>query len=255
MSSLTSVGCFFLDTNVVLSDILKENTPRIEKLKKDSGFHNIPCYISDSVKKESYKKVEETCNFLGEVVRETIKYSLLESRKKRNIPPTDRMTSDDIKALEDLFSYYHSAVRTTKVGLPSPIAAIEEWTIAFLGDQLDNGVTIDINQFLIELLKNLLALTSSIENLYDDLVTFQRGFLKMKNVTVHAPTIGALQKIGIHKPDCYHIASAISHQTSSKEKTVFVTLDFATILNKRHLIWRRVDIECCDPLYALHHLV
>lgn len=255
MSSLTSVGCFFLDSNIILSEILKQNTPRVEKLKKDSDFHNIPCYISESVEKESYRKVEETCDFLGKVVRETIGYHLLESRSRKGIPPTAPITSDDIKALEDLFSGYYSTLKTAKVGMPSPVALIEEWAISFLGEKLDKGVAINVNGFLVELVKALLALTSSIEDLYDDLVTFEKGFITTKSVTPDASKCLALQKIGIHKPDYNHIAGAISHQTKSKEKTIFVTLDFATILNKRHLIWRRLKIECCDPLYALHHLV
>lgn len=255
MSSSTSVGCFFLDTCIILSDILRENTPRIEKLKQDSSFHAVPCYISDSVENESYKKVKETCIFLGDVVRETMRYSLLDSRGKRNIPPTAPMDSNDVKVLEDLFSYYHNAVRTTKIGLPSPVSEIEEWAISFLGEKLDKGVAIDVNQFLLELVKNLLKLTSSIEDLYDDLVTFQRSYVKKKSVTVDASTINQLQAIGVHEPDYYHIASAISYQTNSKEKTVFVTLDYTSILDKRYKIRKQLRIECCDPLYALHHLV
>ena len=165
------------------------------------------------------------------------------------------MDSDDIKVLENLFDYYHNAMRTTKVGLPSPVSEIEEWTISFLGEKLDKGVAIDVNQFLLELVKNLLKLTSSIEDLYDDLVTFQRSYVKKKSLTVDASTINHLQAIGVHDPDYYHIASAISHQTSSNEKTVFVTLDYVSILRRRYTIRKQLKIECCDPLYALHHLV
>ena len=255
MSSSTSVGCFFLDTCIILSEILKEKTPRIEKLKNDSSFHNIPCYISDSVEKESYEKVQETCTFLGNIIRDTIKYSLLESRRKRNVLPTAPMNSDDIKVLEELFSYYYGALKITKVGLTSPVSAIEEWTISFLGEQLDKGVAIDISQFLVELIKKLLTLTSSIEDLYDELVTFQRSFIKKKNVVVDASIINTLQGIGIHKPDYYHIGSAFDHQIKSKEKTIFVTLDYISILKNRDLIRKQLAIECCGPLYALHHLV
>lgn len=148
MSTSTPVGCFFLDTCIILSDILKENTLRIEKLKKDASFHKIPCYISDSVRQESYEKVQQTLNFLGNVIRQTIKYHLEDSRKKHGIPITDSMTSNDIKSLEDLFGIYHNFVRTTRIGLASPVALIEEWTIPFVGKKLDEGVAIDINQFL-----------------------------------------------------------------------------------------------------------
>ena len=255
MSSSTSVGCFFLDTNIILSDILKENTPRIEKLKKDSSFHNIPCYVSDSVEKESYGKVQQTSNFLGKVVRETIQYHMLDSRKKRGVPLTDPMTSDDVKALEDLFSAYHDAIKMTRIGLLSPVSLIEEWTISFLGEKLDQRVTITISEFMRELVKGLLKLTSSFEDLYDDLVTFQRGFVKTKNITLDSRIVFSVKNLGIHEPDCDHIVSALTHQTSTGEKTVFVTLDFSSILDKRHEIVEHLGIECCDPLYALHHLV
>jgi len=255
LSRSTSIGCFFLDTCIILSEILKENTSRIEKLKKDSNFHNIPCFISNSVKQESYEKVKQAANFLAETVRDTIQYSLLESRRKRNIPPEDPIISDDIKALEELFSYYHNAVRTTKKGLPSPVSILEEWAITYLGEMLDKGVALKIPQFLLELIKMLLKLTSSLEDSYDQLVTFERGFLKIKSEILDANAITALQNLGIHKPDYLHLASAFSHQTSTNEKTVFVTLDFASILNKRHLIKKNLKMDCCDPLYALHHLV
>lgn len=255
MSKPTSVGCFFLDTCIILSDILKENTARIEKFKKNVSFHSISCYITGSVKQEICKKVQETSDFLGNTVRETIRYHLEDSRRKRNISLKDPMTSEDIKALEDLFAYYHNAVRTTKVALPSPVELIEEWTISFLGEKLDEGVVITIEEFLKELIKKLLELTSYIEDLYDDIVTFQKSFVKIKNVTLDSRIVGELQALGLHKPDCEHIAGAIIHQAETKEKTVFVTLDFNSILCKRDLLRKHFEIECCDPLYALHHLI
>lgn len=244
-----------MDTCIVLSEILKENASRIEKLKKDSNFHNIPCFISNSVKEESYEKVKQAASFLAETVRDTIQYSLLESRRKRNVPPEDPIISDDIKALEDLFSYYHNAVRTTKKALPSPVSILEEWVVTYLGEMLDKGVALKIPQFLLELIKTLLRLASSLEDSYDHLVTFERGFLKIKSEILDANAITAVQDLGFHKPDYLHLASSLSHQTSEDEKTVFVTLDFASILIKRHLLKKNLKIDCCDPLYALHHLV
>jgi len=255
LSNPSPIGCFFLDTCVILSDILKENTPRIEKLKKDVNLHNIPCYISDSVKQEIYEKIKQTSDFLGKVIRETIKFHLEDFRKRNKIPLTDPMTSNDIKALEDLFSYYYNALKITKVGLQNPISLIEEWTISFLGEQLDKGVKINIKQFLRELIKKLLELTSYIEDLYDELITFQRKFVKVKNITLDSRIVLVVKSIGIHKKDCDHIASAVTYQIREREKVVFVTLDFSSILEKRHLIQKQLDLECCDPLYALHHLV
>jgi rubrerythrin len=255
LSSAGSAGCFFLDTSVVLSRILGQNTQRIEKLKNDSGSHNIPCYVSNSVQQEIEKKVRQTSDFLGNVVRETIKYHLEESRKNRNVPVSDPLTSNDILALEDLFYYYYNAQKKTKVGLTPPIASIEEWTISFLAENLDKGVKIDINSFLRQLVKGLLTLTSEIEELYNDLITFQKGFVKVKSVILDDRIVSAVETLGIHKPDSNHIASAIIHQTETNEKSVFVTSDFGSILDQRETLLRQFRIECCDPLYALHHMI
>jgi predicted hydrocarbon binding protein len=165
------------------------------------------------------------------------------------------MTSGDIKALENLFSYYHNAVRTTKVALPKPVDLIEEWTISFLDEKLEKGTAITINDFLKELVKKLLELTSYIDDLYDNLVIFQKGFFKVKNVAVDSRIVNELQDIDLHISDCEHIASAITHQTETKEKTVFVTLDYQSILYRRDNIRRKFNLDCCDPLYALHHLL
>lgn len=255
MTSPSPFGCFFLDTNIILSDILKENTPRIEKLKKDSSFHGISCYITDSIEKESYEKVQQTSDFLGSTVRETIRYYMLESRKKRGIPLADPITSDDVKTLEDLFAAYHDAIRTYRLGLSSPVSLIEEWAVSFLGNKIDQRVSITINQFLIELVKTLLKLISSLEDSYDDLVKYQRGFVKVRNITLDSRIVSSVKNLDIHKPDCDHIAGALIHQTSTGEKTVFVTLDFRSILTKRCVIVAQLGLECCGPLYAVHHLV
>ena len=238
----------------MLSSILGQNTQRVEQLKKDSSSHKSPCYICDSVQEEISKKVKETSDFLGNVVREIMKYQLEECRKKRNVPLSDPMTTSDILALEDLFYYFYDNQRKTKFGLTAPIALIEEWTIPFLADILDKGIKIDIEGFLRELVKSLLKLTSEIGDLYDDLVTFQRGFVKTCSVTTDSRIVSAVEMLGIHKPDSDHIASAIIHQTGMKEETIFVTFDFKTILDFRDELRKQYGMECCDPLYALHHI-
>jgi len=247
-------GCFFLDTCIILSDILNEQSSRINKLKSDSSFHKIACHISDSVKDETYEKVRQTSDFLGSIVRETIRYHLEEIRNKNGIPLTNPMDSSDIKALEDLFTYYQNAIRTTSIGLSNPISLIEEWTISFLGEQFDKGAIITIDHFLTELVKKLLTLTSSIEDSYDDLVTFQKRYVTIKNIIVDSRIASSIENLGIHKPDSLHIASAISHQASTGQKVVFVTLDFHSILDKKDLLKEQANLLCCDPLYALYHL-
>ena len=106
-----------------------------------------------------------------------------------------------------------------------------------------------------ELVKRLLKLISSFEDSYDDLVKYQRGFIKIKNITPDSLLVSSVKNLGIHKPDCDHIAGAFTHQTNKREKVVFVTLDFSSILNKRYDIAKKFGLDCCGPLYAVYHLV
>lgn len=255
LSTRSSIGCFFLDTCVLISDILNENSPRIEKFKRDIDSHGIPCYFSDSVEREIEKKVKDTTDFLGKAIKDTISIHLEDSRERRRIPVSDPMTNDDIKALEELFFGFQSAVRSTSFALPNPLSLVEEWVISYLSEKLDKGITITISDFVMELVKSILRLTSSIQDSYDYLVTFEKSYIKKKTVPLDARLTSSIETLGIHTPDSDHIASAIISQGVGKEKTVFVTLDFSTILSKRDNIWTNFKIECCDPLYALHHLV
>ena len=239
----------------MISEILNENNPRIAKLKRDIDSHGIHCYVSDSVEKETAKKIKETTDFLGNAIKDVVLIYLEESRRNRRIPVFDPLTNDDVKALEELFYGYQSAIRTTGIALPNPLTLIEEWVVSYLSDKLDEGTSITIADFGKELVKSVLQLSGNIQNLYDYLVTFEKSFIKKKSVALDSRITSAIERLGVHAPDSDHVASAILNQGITKEKTVFVTLDFSTILSVRDSIRMNHDLECCDPLYALHHVV
>jgi hypothetical protein len=251
----SSIGCFFLDTCILISEILNENNPRIQKLKKDAAFHDVRCYVSDSVEKETEKKVKETTDFLGNAIKDTLCIHLVESRKGRKIPIPDPMTNDDIKALEELFYGFQTAVRKSGIALPNPLSSIEEWVISYLSEKLDEGRKIGIDEFAVDLVKSILKLTGSIQDSYDYLISFEKGFVKKRSVILNPKTVYDVDMLGVHNLDSEHIASAVENQRNSSEKTAFVTLDFSTILSKCDNIRTTLGIECCDPLYALHHLL
>jgi hypothetical protein len=256
LSLKSPAGCFFLDSNILIPEILTQNNVRIWKLKKDASSHKIPCYFSDSVKVETEKKVRDTTDFMGKAIKDTLVVQLEDSRTKRGIPLSDPLTVQDIKALEDMFYGFHGIARTQRT-LTDPISLIEEWVISFLAEKLDKGISITIPDLGRELVKSVLKLTVNIQESYDNLVTFEKGFVNKKNVLVDSrmvKTVADLELLGIHAPDSDHVASAIMNQILSSEKTVFVSLDFSTILNKRDTIRMNFRIECCDPLYAIHHL-
>lgn len=256
MSTPTSVGCFFLDCNIILSDILKQSTSRIEKLKQDAEFHRIQCYISNSVKDEINEKVQRTCDYLGRIVRDVIRTELVEDRTKKGVSLESQMTSDDVKVLERLFSSMQDAARMTRIPLIPAISIVEEWAISYLGEKFDKGEAVNIHDFEVELTKKLLETSSSIQDPYDYIVEFERAYVKTKTLSPDPTVLSALQSVGMHKPDDLHVASAFRYQTDTGEKTVFVTLDYETILARRFVILNKlgIAIECCDPLYALHHL-
>lgn len=255
MGNPISDGCFFVDTCVIFSEILKENRARIEKFKKDIDNHSVPCYISASVNRECEEKLETTLDFLGNVIRDSINGALEESRSNRGISMAPPMTSDDIIALDELFRAFQYAARTTQqTPLLSPVSIIEEWVVTFLNKKMEDGTQFGVAEFIFELVKSLLTLTSSIQDPYDELVTFEGKFIKKIEVAIDTPIVNALRRIGIHDPDTTHIAGAVSHQGESHEKVVFVTFDYGSIISFREEIERLVRIACCDPLYAIYYL-
>lgn len=253
MTTTQSSGCFILDTSVLLSEILKENTARVDKLKSDAAFYRVPCYMSNSVKQECSDKVQKTTNFLGTTVRDVIKIELENARNKNGIPLTSPMTSSDVLVLEELFLAFNYAARATKMALPSPLADVEEWAITYLGEQLQKGAAIDVPTFMTELVKKLLKVTSLVINQYDELVTFQKGFASTLNLALNPATVNSMLQLGLHDPDATHIAYAADNKTKNNQRTVFVTLDYDSI-SKKHVLKKLHGIACCDPLYAIHEL-
>lgn len=255
VQSPISGACFFVDTCVIFSEVLKENRARIEKFKKDIANHSVPCYIAASVNRECEEKLETTLDYLGNMVRDSVNGALEESRNNRGISITAPMTTEDMIALDELFRALQDIARTIRpIPLLNPVSVIEEWVVTFLQKKLEEETQLGVPEFILELVKGLLTLTSSIQDPYDELVTFERKFIKKIATAVDNPIINALRRIGIHDPDTTHIASAVNHQIESHEKTVFVTFDYRSIISMREEIERQVRIVCCDPLYAIYYL-
>ncbi len=256
MSAKRPTGCFFLDSSILIPEILALNNARIRKLKKDVLSHKIDCYFSESVRVETEKKVTDTINFLGNAIKNTLVLQLESSRRMHGISLSDPITNDDILDLEEFFYSYHGVARALRT-LTDPVSLVEEWIISFLSDKLDKGNTVTISDLANELVTSVLRLSVGIQDSFDFLVTFEKSFVKKKIIPVDprlVRIIASLQAIGIHSPDSDHIANATMNQILSLEKTVFVTLDFSTILNQRGNIIAAHGIMCSDPLYALHHL-
>ena len=139
-----------------------------------------------------------------------------------------------------------------------PTSSVEEWMIIYISEKLEKGEKITLAELERELVVKVLKMAKTIQNSFDNLVTLGNGFFKKKVVPYDSrlpSIIYSLKSIGIHSPDCDHIAKAGVYQRSSGNTVVFVTLDFKTILNNRLRIKNTENILCCDPLYAFHYLL
>jgi hypothetical protein len=248
--------CFFLDANIVISEILNENDERVLKLEGESKLYKIPCYISDTVKNEILRKVINTENFLGKALNETVKVALTDDRTKRKAPLDAPMDYCDIKALEELFSVCHGTAKSRKTCLMGPLNEIEVWAIKFISEELNQGKSLSIEKFIVELTKALLKSTSQIHDVYEYLVEFEKGHIKIKSVPVdkqidHYSRLA--EGFDIHYPDSLHIAVAYIYQLTKHEKVVFVTRDYGIINEKSGLWQHKMFLEISDPLYAICH--
>jgi predicted nucleic acid-binding protein len=248
--------CFFLDANIVISEILNENNPRILKFIEDSKVHKIPCYISDSVKNEVAGKVDRTTNYLGNIIRQTVKAALDDNRTRRRVPLDAPMDFQDVSALEELYSVSHGTARSRGSCLVGPLTEVEQWSIKFIADKLNKGDKFTIDEFVLELTKILLATTSVIDDIYDNLVEFEKGHIKTKYIPID-PSVRHLAHIAegydIHYPDSIHVACAFTYQITKNEKVVFTTQDYGIINHKQDLWHHRIKVEISHPLYAIYH--
>lgn len=234
---------------MIISEILGQTVGRINKLKKDVADQDlVACFFSDSIKTECDRKMNQTIDFIGETLKESIETCLLQRRRTDPKIPLD---CRDILDLEDVFMIWRMSARGGP--LISPVEAIEEWAITFLGEKVIQPSSFDTHSFLLELTKRTLLLTAKMQGPYDELITFEKDWLQKNKEVPDPEAIEILSQMGIHMDDANHIAVAVN-RIRSGERAVFVTMDHR-ILSRRDEIFAGVKIKCCDPIYAIYHLI
>lgn len=257
---MNRLGCFFLDSNIILAEIFgeKARTGRINVLKTDAEHYKIPCYTSESVKQEIKEKIYSICDFLGRKIKDVLLERIKESRTRRKLSLDDPITAEDIKVLEDIISVHHKIMSDKYPGkflIPTPLATIEEWIIKMIDEKLRSKERVSFMSFREIIVQKIIETVVSFEDFYNYLLEFEEGYIKISKEKPDASVIQKLESIGVHDPDSKHIASAIAHQRSKNEKTVYVTIDYRTILSKKEQILNNLNLECSDPLYAIYHLI
>lgn len=255
MKSQTSKRCFFFDSSVIIAEILGEKNRRVTKIKKDASEHFINCFVSESVVSECNNKILGAADFIGQVIKNTIGVNLIQMRNRKNLPLNSTLDKNDIIELERSFKLIYDTTKRENY-LTNPIRVIEEWAITLLDERILKGVNLTIDQFILQLVTATLKITGQIENLYKQLITFEKGFVTKVSVTMDPLLLAEITKslgvMGIHDPDSKHIASAIFYKEKNDIETVFVTFDYSILKNKDEII-NEFRLICSDPLYAIYH--
>ena len=218
--------------------------------------HHLDCFFPDSVGSETERKIKDTIDFLGNTIKTCLISELENSRNNRHVPLTDPITVEDIKLLKPYFTAIMAAARAQGV-LTNPVSLIEEWIVLNISQKLEKGTNFTISELARELVTNVLKIAMNVQNAFDNLVTLQTSFIRKMVTPVdnRLPRIIAeIEMLGIHAPDSDHIAKAALHQILTAKKLSLLPSTLETILNKRNALKRDQDIQCCDPLYAFHHL-
>jgi hypothetical protein len=240
---------------VILAEVLGERKQRISKIKEDARKHSITCFVSDSVVSECNQKIVGATDYIGNVIKNMIKGDLVQVRNRKKLPLNSPLGKDDILELEKSFKLIHDSTKREHY-LTNPIRVIEEWAIISLDEMLSKGVNLTIDQFVSQLVAKTLKVTGQIENLYKQLITYEKGFITKVSVTkdplLSAKIIKSLNEIGIHDPDSEHIADAIYYKKKNDAEVVFVTFDDGILKNKDKIM-NEFGLACCDPLYAIYH--
>ncbi len=256
MSTAAHKRCFFLDSCVALAEILGENREVMEKFKTDVQKRGISCYLSDSVVAECERKLSFSQTFFEKVFQTVAEVRFNECRTKLGIKPEDPLRKEDFLIFADLFIELRKAMSPI---FAEPLRTLEIKMVLALEDTLRRGVTLNFSIFLSRIIAQALVLAAHLKIQKVKYIINEQGFFKKKSV---APDKAMSEKLlssvhyskydPFHKDDSDNISSAWAYKQSTGEDTVFVTLDFRSVLFYAEEIFNVINLRCADPLYAVH---
>lgn len=152
--------------------------------------------------------------------------------------------------MRDAFLVINSNARHFDL-ISDPFQAIEEWIVVELEKELAKPTGKSLEDFLVLLTSTILKEITSLENDFERIVEFEAEYVKKSDQNPDAAMSALLSANGIHYPDCEHISVAFTHYNKTRQKAVFLTFDYRTII----LHWFRIKsfsgVVCCDPIYGL----
>lgn len=256
MSAATPRRCFFLDSCVAFAEMLGENREVMEKFKTDVQRRDIPCYLSDSVVAECERKLNSSQIFFERVFQTVAEAHFNECRKQRGMKPDDPLCKEDYLIFASLFTELRKAMSPI---LAKPLRTLEIKMVLALEDMFRRADKLEFSVFLREFIAQTMVQAAILKIQKVKYITNEQGFFKKKSI---APDKGISGKLlasvhcskynRFHGDDSDHISSAWAYRQSTGEITVFVTLDFRSVLFYAEEISKIINLWCADPLYAVH---
>jgi hypothetical protein len=239
-----------------LAEILGENKEVMEKFKTDVQRRDIHCYLSDSVVAECETKLNFSQTFFEKVFQTVAEVHFNECRKQRGMKPDDPLCKEDYLIFASLFTELRKAMNPIFGG---PLRTLEIKMVLALEDMFRKADKLVFSVFLRGFIAQALVLAANLRIQKVKYITNEQGFFKKKNI---APDKTTSEKLlasvhyskynAFHKDDSDNISSAWAHRQSTGENTVFVTLDFRSVLFHAEEIFQVINLRCADPLYAVH---
>ena len=232
----------------------------MKKFKQDVTNHNISCYFSDSAAKECENKINKTTNFLGHVLRNVIiKYLEGIFLKPRDLA-TSRISNEDLKTLQYAFLTVNNASRDFDL-LNDPFQAIEEWVIEKLENEIEKPNKAVVSDFVVFITAKILEAIAKLNSDLENYLEFENAYFTRNNQEPDENIIKLLrnqEKLSLSKQDALNISEISTYQNNNKQKAVFLTFDYSSILIRWETLQDRnpelMSIDCCDPIYGLSFL-
>jgi hypothetical protein len=261
LNDVPIAGCFFLDSSVILSEILGDNHARMAKFKEDVKNHSLSCFFSDSVVRECEDKINKTINFLEFVLKDIIiKYLEGIMMEPRDLS-TSEISNEDLRTLQYAFLTVNHATRDFDL-LEDPFQAIEEWVIEKLEKEVEKPKKGFVSDFILLITAKILEAITKLNSDLENYLEFENGFFNKQSEQPDEAIVKLLTtnqgKYTIQKQDALNISVVSTYQNRTKMKAVFLTFDYFSILLKWETLQDRnpelMKIDCCDPIYGLSFL-
>lgn len=230
----------------------------MDKLKLDIHRRSMPCYISTSAINECIHKLDFTENFFGNVFRTFAEGYFSNCRQQQGKSTNDPITKDDFRVFASLFNEFRKTIGSV---LQKPLRELEKEMILNVEQILRARAKIDFSSFLQGFIAQALLLSAHLRIQKVKFFVNEQGFFKKNNIMPNAnianrlmANVNSSPRFPFHREDADNISSAWAYMNKSGEKTVFASFDFRTIISHAEEIFKLINLQCTDPLYAVHYL-